>query len=132
MLAEIFMLSVEPDGQRARDDPAVHLDRDRVLIEDSALWRLGHGFTPERLRLLRKAADESFGRPCQTVARGEDESLAVSESARAFLRFTRRRLHCFRRKGVRPSSILIAPPTESRFGRLFRHGSYGRRREQWS
>lgn len=63
MLAEIFMLSVEPDAQRARDDPAVHLDRDRVLIEDSALWRLGHGFTPERLRLLRKAADESFGRP---------------------------------------------------------------------
>ena len=46
MLAEIFMLSVEADAQSAREDPAVHLDRDRVLIEDNALWRLGHGFTP--------------------------------------------------------------------------------------
>jgi hypothetical protein len=69
MLAEIFMLSVEADAQSAREDPAVHLDRDRVLIEDNALWRLGHGFTPQRLRSLRKAADESFGRPVSDSGR---------------------------------------------------------------
>ena len=70
MLAEIFMLSVEADAQSAREDPAVHLDRDRVLIEDNALWRLGHGFTPQRLRLLGKAAEESFGRPVSDGGQG--------------------------------------------------------------